>query len=67
MERVGGFGGKADQLNAYYTAGDGRTTSPKTSRGTRRCSAADIQAAVVRRGCPADRRVELIVEPEAKK
>ena len=23
MERVGGFGGKADQLNAYYVAGGG--------------------------------------------
>ena len=67
MERVGGFGGKADQLNAYFAAGGGpdffaedlaRYTSLSRVRrpGGGRAS-----------GCRADRRVELIVEPEAKK
>jgi predicted Zn-dependent peptidase len=34
MERVGGFGGKADQLNAYFAGGGGSTTSPRISRAT---------------------------------
>ena len=64
MERVGGFDGKADQLNSYFAHGGGpdyfaedlaRYTSltPATCRPPRSS------------GCPRDRRVELVVEPEA--
>ena len=63
MERVGGFGGKADQLNAYYT----RTGLPdyfaEDLGRYRALSAADITSAV-RRYLPKDRRVELSVVPE---
>jgi zinc protease len=65
MERVGGFGGKADQLNGYYT----RTGMPdyfeEDLARYRSLSAADIQSAMVRY-LPKDRRVELIVLPESK-
>jgi zinc protease len=63
MERVGGFGGKADQLNAYYT----RTGMPdffeEDLARYRSQSAADVQSAV-NRYLPKDRRVEMIVLPE---
>ena len=36
MERVGGFGGKADQLNAYYTE---HRRSRLVQRGSRRATA----------------------------
>jgi zinc protease len=63
MERVGGFGGKADQLNAYYTnAGDPDWFNEDLAR-FRALSANDIQAAADRY-LPADRRVELTVVPE---
>jgi zinc protease len=62
MERVGGFGGKADQLNEYYfRAGDPDFYAEDLARYTS-LSPTDIQAAVVR-WLPPDRRVELIVEP----
>jgi zinc protease len=65
MERVGGFGGKADQLNAYYT----RTGMPdyfeEDLARYRATSAADIPSAVSHY-LPKDRRVELTVVPEAK-
>jgi zinc protease len=65
MERVGGFGGKADQLNAYYT----RTGMPdffeEDLARYRALSAADISSAVAR-FLPHDRRVELSVVPEGK-
>jgi zinc protease len=65
MERVGGFGGKADQLNAYYT----RTGMPdffeEDLSRYRALSAEDIRSAV-RRYLPTDRRVELSVIPEKK-
>ena len=38
MERVGGFGGKADQLNGYWCRPGTRTTSTRISRGTGRFS-----------------------------
>jgi zinc protease len=65
MERVGGFSGKADQLNAYYFAGASpdffaEDLARYTSLGT-----TDLQSAVVR-WLPRDRRVELVVQPEAK-
>jgi zinc protease len=66
MESVGGFGGKGDQLNAYYTtAGDPDWFNEDLAR-YRSLSASDVQAAAAE-FLPRDRRVELIVMPEAAK
>jgi zinc protease len=66
IERVGGFSGKADQLNAYYTsAGDPDYFAEDLARYTA-TTASDVQATIVK-WLPRDRRVELIVEPEEKK
>ena len=66
MERIGGFSGKADQLNAYYSvAGDPDYFAEDLARYTA-LTASDVQAAIVN-WLPRDRRVELVVEPEAKK
>jgi zinc protease len=66
MERVGSFGGKADQLNAYYT----RTGMPdyfeEDLSRYRSLSAEDIRSAIVRY-LPTGQRVELSIVPEAKK
>jgi zinc protease len=63
MERVGGFNGKADQLNAYYT----RTGMPdyfeEDLARYRALSATDLSSAVSRY-LPKDRRVELSIVPE---
>jgi zinc protease len=65
MERVGGFGGKADQLNAYYSsAGNPDWFNEDLSR-YRALSASDVRAAA-REFLPAARRVELTVVPEPK-
>src|SRR6478609_6901240 len=62
MERVGGFGGKADQLNAYYTnTGDPDWFNEDLAR-YRALSPSDIRATAAQ-FLPLDRRVELIVEP----
>jgi zinc protease len=62
MENVGGFSGKGNQLNAYYTAtGDPDYFNEDLSR-YRSLSASDIQAAAAF-WLPANRRVELTVEP----
>jgi zinc protease len=66
MERVGGFGGKANQLNAYYFAGAGPDFFAEDLARYMSLSPSDVQAAVLR-WLPPDRRVELIVEPEAAK
>ena len=66
MERVGGFGGKADQLNAYYFAGGGPDFFAEDLGRYMSLTPTDVQAAVVK-WLPRDRRVELVVEPEAKK
>ena len=66
MERVGGFGGKADQLNGYYVAGGGPDYFSEDLARYTSLSPTDVQAAVVG-WLPADRRVELVVEPEAQK
>ncbi len=66
MERVGGFGGKANQLNAYYVAGAGPDFFAEDLARYTSLSPSDVQAAVLR-WLPPDRRVELIVEPEAQK
>jgi len=66
MERVGGFEGKANQLNAYYVAsGDPDYFAEDLARYTP-LSPSDVQAAIVN-WLPKDRRVELLVLPEAKK
>jgi zinc protease len=65
MERVGGFGGKADHLNAYYTnTGDPDWFNEDLAR-YRALSASDIRAAADA-FLPAGRRVELTVVPEPK-
>jgi zinc protease len=65
MERVGGFGGKADQLNAYYTnTGDPDWFNEDLAR-YRALSPSDVRAAA-EKFLPADRRVELTVVPETK-
>ena len=66
MERVGGFGGKADQLNAYAFAGGGPDFFAEDLARYTSLSPSDIQSAAVR-WLPADRRVELVVEPEEKR
>jgi zinc protease len=66
MERVGGFYGKADQLNAYFFAGGGPDWFAEDLARYTTLTPSDIQAAVMR-WLPADRRVELVVLPEAAK
>src|SRR5688500_6630434 len=66
MERVGGFSGKADQLNSYYFAGGGPDFFAEDLARYTSLTASDLQAAIVK-WLPRDRRVELIVEPEEKK
>jgi zinc protease len=66
MERVGGFSGKADQLNAYYFAGGGPDFFAEDLARYTSLTASDLQAAIVK-WLPRDRRVELVVEPEEKK
>ena len=66
MEQVGGFGGKADQLNAYYTTtGDPDYFNEDLGR-YRAMSPSDVRAAAVK-FLPRDRRVELTVLPEGAK
>ena len=64
MERVGSFGGKADQLNAYFKAGGIPDYFAEDLARYTALSATDVQAAVTR-WLPLDRRVELTVMPEA--
>ncbi|MBI2834152.1 MAG: insulinase family protein [Acidobacteria bacterium] len=66
LEAIGGFGGKADQLNAYYTATGNPDYFNEDLARYRALSPEDIQAAVAR-FLPKDRRVELIVEPQPSK
>jgi zinc protease len=65
MQRVGGFGGKANQLNAYYVAGGGPDYFAEDLARYTSLAPSDVQAAVTG-WLPRGRRVELIVEPEAK-
>ena len=65
MERVGGFGGKADQLNAYFTTTGNPDYFDEDLARYRALSPSDVPAAV--RPClPTDRRVELTVVPGEK-
>jgi len=66
MERVGGFSGKADRLNAYYFAGGNPDFFAEDLARYKALTPSDVQAAI-RRWLPADRRVELIVAPEVKR
>jgi zinc protease len=66
MERVGSFGGKADQLNGYYVATGMPDYFEEDLARYRAISAADIQAAA-QRYLPEDRRVELSIVPGEKK
>jgi zinc protease len=66
IEAVGGFGGKADRLNAYYYAtGDPDYFNEDLSR-YRALSATDLQATALK-FLPKDRRVELTVLPGSAK
>jgi zinc protease len=65
MERVGGFGGKADQLNAYYKAAGTPDYFEKDLARYRAVTAADVKAAM-EQYLPKDRRVELSVVPGEK-
>jgi zinc protease len=62
MERVGGFGGKADLLNSYLKAAGNPDWFNEDLSRYRALSASDITAAAVQ-FLPRDRRVELIVVP----
>ncbi len=66
MERVGGFYGKADQLNAYHAAGGGADYFAEDLARYTSLTASDVQSAIVD-WLPVDRRVELVVEPEGRK
>ncbi len=66
MEQVGGFGGKADTLNAYFTAtGDPDYYNEDLAR-YRSMSPSDVRAAAAK-FLPRDARVELTVLPEGAK
>jgi len=66
MERIGSFGGKADQLNAYAFAGGGPDYFAEDMARYTSLSPADIRSAAVQ-WLPADRRVELVVNPEVQR
>jgi zinc protease len=66
MERVGGFGGKADQLNRYYTDTGNPDWFNEDLARYRAISPTDVRAAA-QAFLPKDRRVELTVVPEAVK
>jgi len=63
MESVGGFGGKADQLNAYFAAGGGPDYFGEDLARYMALTPADVQAAATQ-WLPLTRRIELVVEPE---
>jgi zinc protease len=62
MESVGGFSGKGNQLNAYYTATGNPDYFNEDLSRYRSLSAADVQSAAAF-WLPTGRRVELVVEP----
>ena len=65
IQTLGGFGGKADQLNAYLVAGGDPDYFAEDLARFTSLSPSDVQAAI-RRWLPAGRRVELIVAPEGR-
>jgi zinc protease len=66
MERVGGFAGKSDQLNAYYTATGMPDYFAEDLARYKALSPTDVQS-IVGKYLRADRRVELTVVPEVAK
>lgn len=66
MERVGGFGGRADRLNAYYQITGNADSFAMDLERYRAATPADVRAAV-EQYLPADRRVELSIVPGDKK
>jgi zinc protease len=64
IERVHGFGGRADQLNAYVTATGNPDYFAEDLARYQALSVSDLQAAILT-WLPADRRVELSVVPAA--
>jgi zinc protease len=66
MERVGGFGGKADQLNSYYKAAGTPDYFAKDLARYRAVTADGVKA-MVEKYLPKDRRVELSIVPGDKK
>ena len=64
MERVGGFSGKADQLNRYYTDTGNPDWFNEDLARYRAIDPTDVRAAA-QEFLPADRRVELTVMPES--
>jgi zinc protease len=65
IERVGGFGGRADRLNAYYSYTGNPDYFDEDLGRYRAIAARDVQSAV-QKHLPKDRRVELIVLPGSK-
>jgi zinc protease len=65
MERLGGFGGKADQLNSYFSETGNADWFNEDLNRYRALSPTDIRAAAAQ-FLPPDKRVELVVEPEKK-
>jgi zinc protease len=65
-ERVGGFGGKANQLNAYYTNTGTPDFFNEDLARYRSLDATDVSSAVARY-LPKDRRVEMVVLPGGAK
>jgi zinc protease len=65
LERTGGFGGVADQLNAYYTETGNPDGFAADMARYRALKASDLTAAAAKY-LPLDKRVELTVEPEKK-
>ena len=66
IEQIGGFGGKADQLNAYFTETGNPGYFNQDLERYRLMSPSDVRAAAARY-LPKDRRVELTVLPEGAK
>ena len=66
MERVGGFGGKADQLNGYWVNAGNPDWFAEDLGRYMTLQPTDIQAAVIRWLVP-DRRIELMVLPKEAK
>ncbi|MGH9147046.1 MAG: M16 family metallopeptidase [Vicinamibacterales bacterium] len=64
MERVGSYNGKADKLNAYYAFTGNPDYFAEDLARYRALAPTDIQA-IAQRFLPIDRRVELVVMPEA--
>jgi len=65
LERVGGFGGVADQMNSYFTETGNPDGFAADLARYKALKPADVKAAAAQY-LPLDKRVELTVEPEKK-